>query len=412
MNFLPHCHQHRRQPRLRFVLRPLRLLSCENDNQIDAACNTHSEKETHRKLVTFAHFAMPAYTTEKACSTFTWLCCFVISIFISVHPLNNSIPADCLILDEAEPLQTLPDNGCPSRAFAVQVDGRNFTAYICYDTNSSQCSSLESDLRLDVNQTTPCWTDRDTDQQFYCFSSSDVMNGIRDAASSFAMIAFITTPMSVVFGILVLISFSSIFKPEIIRLSPQWLLTLRNNISSRITRYRPESQPLPSEDTMHALRLLQPPRSAASATSRRIRRLVETTKLSDQQVKQLDDEAWTCCICLGERAGDDGKLASVSRLYCGHATHSECLQSWLEKGRAVCPLCNTDVFLPDIKGSSSKSSSGSGFDDEGADSLHVEPTEGAPSSPGNSVRIDMSQHQPTVPAQPHHSWDQFDGPHR
>ena len=124
------------------------------------------------------------------------------------------------------------------------------------------------------------------------------------------------------------------------------------------------------------------------STRRRISTLIEKSTLSVTESKTLCNEGWTCCICLegGENTDD---VATITRLKCNHATHAECLRMWLEKGRAVCCLCNADVFSESTK---EPSVSSRGSIDVGAfGSLIVERTEHTPSSPGTSVVIDTGQ---------------------
>lgn len=51
----------------------------------------------------------------------------------------------------------------------------------------------------------------------------------------------------------------------------------------------------------------------------------------------------TCAICLEILENDD----DVRGLICGHVFHSECLDPWLTKRRACCPMCKRDYFFKD-----------------------------------------------------------------
>jgi hypothetical protein len=54
--------------------------------------------------------------------------------------------------------------------------------------------------------------------------------------------------------------------------------------------------------------------------------------------KSSSEEEPSCCICLCEY--EEGE--SLSRLPCGHAYHSECIESWCSN-HFRCPLCNIDL---------------------------------------------------------------------
>lgn len=139
--------------------------------------------------------------------------------------------------------------------------------------------------------------------------------------------------------------------------------------------------------------ILRPPIIASRRSARRrIAALIDRLKLSATEVNALCEDGWSCCICLEERDTEE-MFPSITRLKCNHATHSECLRLWLEKGRAVCCLCNADVFSDSAKehSFSSRGSITSGVDAGAFGSLIVERTEHAPSSPGTSVLIDVSQ---------------------
>jgi hypothetical protein len=48
-----------------------------------------------------------------------------------------------------------------------------------------------------------------------------------------------------------------------------------------------------------------------------------------------------CSICLGEFI-DNGSIRRTE--VCQHAFHSICLERWLRRYKARCPLCNLDLF--------------------------------------------------------------------
>lgn len=57
----------------------------------------------------------------------------------------------------------------------------------------------------------------------------------------------------------------------------------------------------------------------------------------------------TCAICL-EVLEDD---SIVRGLVCGHVFHAECLDPWLTKRRACCPMCKRDYYFKDENNNSS-----------------------------------------------------------
>jgi len=85
--------------------------------------------------------------------------------------------------------------------------------------------------------------------------------------------------------------------------------------------------------------------------------------------EETDDElhftSGTCAICLEILENDD----NVRGLICGHVFHSDCLDPWLTKRRACCPMCKRDYFFKDEhnnslsqQGNSSSSPNGDGND--------------------------------------------------
>lgn len=171
------------------------------------------------------------------------------------------------------------------------------------------------------------------------------------------------------------------------RCLPRFALAAIMNLNAMAARNQYGPHPHPSSEELSYTR--QPSRHSTATLRRRISTLIERTKLSEEQACALRDEGWSCCICLDERV-EDGNYLSVSRLHCNHAAHSECLQSWLEKGRTVCCLCGTDAFPDDMKEGVSTSSFTSGYDGGPLGSLEVERTEAALSSPATSVFIEQS----------------------
>jgi len=58
------------------------------------------------------------------------------------------------------------------------------------------------------------------------------------------------------------------------------------------------------------------------------------------------DGAATCPICLEEfTIPDEGmEIPDARKLSCGHIFHLHCIQIWMINGKAICPLCNTEIF--------------------------------------------------------------------
>lgn len=63
----------------------------------------------------------------------------------------------------------------------------------------------------------------------------------------------------------------------------------------------------------------------------------------DETKDELHFTSGTCAICL--EVLEDGD--NVRGLICGHVFHSDCLDPWLTKRRACCPMCKRDYFFKD-----------------------------------------------------------------
>ncbi|KAG7194679.1 uncharacterized protein KQ657_004356 [Scheffersomyces spartinae] len=68
----------------------------------------------------------------------------------------------------------------------------------------------------------------------------------------------------------------------------------------------------------------------------------ETTNESGNDIEMLElhFSSGSCAICLELYDDDD----EVRGLICGHVFHSDCLDPWLTKRRACCPMCKRDYF--------------------------------------------------------------------
>lgn len=64
------------------------------------------------------------------------------------------------------------------------------------------------------------------------------------------------------------------------------------------------------------------------------------TALRDGDPKQLHFDSGSCAICLDAFAGAD----TVRGLVCGHVFHADCVDPWLTKRRACCPICKRDYY--------------------------------------------------------------------
>lgn len=86
---------------------------------------------------------------------------------------------------------------------------------------------------------------------------------------------------------------------------------------------------------------------------------------SEETDDDLHFTSGTCAICLEVLENDD----NVRGLICGHVFHSDCLDPWLTKRRACCPMCKRDYFFKDEhnnslshQGEGSSTANGSGDD--------------------------------------------------
>lgn len=94
--------------------------------------------------------------------------------------------------------------------------------------------------------------------------------------------------------------------------------------------------PPPVPNTVHYRPPVHPPMTQPRRT---FADLVQESIISEEETDQLRMQSWLCCICL-EDVPSNSSSPPIARLNCGHATHAQCLRMWLEKGRAVCCLCN------------------------------------------------------------------------
>lgn len=155
-----------------------------------------------------------------------------------------------------------------------------------------------------------------------------------------------------------------------------------------------------TEEVPLSISVTHPP---LSAVQRRISLVVQATTLCDADARELYATGWTCCICLDDRPIPSHQLAPpIARLKCNHATHADCLRLWLEKGRAVCCLCNACVVPPQKHSSHTHTSSGSprssvsALDAIPGSSLVAERTEATQSSPSNSILGDLPLGDPPL----------------
>lgn len=95
---------------------------------------------------------------------------------------------------------------------------------------------------------------------------------------------------------------------------------------------------------------------------------------SDQNHKEIDlsnpfqaemhFDSGTCAICIDTFESED----PVRGLICGHVFHQECLDPWLTKRKACCPMCKRDYYMKNsVSGENEDATNG----DDGADNNSV-----------------------------------------
>lgn len=215
----------------------------------------------------------------------------------------------------------------------------------------------------------PCWFERET-RENVLFLSKDVQKTLEHALWFSSLVSRVLWIMATLFSICAIICAIRIYKSH--RVTRLWLKLTGVFRLGRDETSGPGASGSGSSPSYRAVHVpLQPTtritRPTTEGTSRKISALVSETEVSEAEVRLMIASGWSCCICLDSEPGS-GHLRSVSRLKCGHATHSECLQVWLQKGRAVCCLCNADVFPKPKHGRPSHVESASGSEAMSADS--------------------------------------------
>lgn len=360
---------------------------------------------------------MPDFSLRNLCWTIIWLSIFTIAVIIAVLPLHAFLPASCEITSEPfkdtdEEKQCVLKVNVNVTVNANETKKEFFTqALVEKDTSSKSTEYLEcndNDDNEDIEfpkkygkgEIAECWYSYNDEKDVRFFNES-TRDDLEYAVRFSDILSKAALAMSGLFGLCFVICLARMFNTELMRCCPRVVLRMWVNVSTFffrrgsprhrfMSRRRQNQSPNPSaNETIAEQSVSLPP---MTSSRRRISTLVENAKLSDEEVQALHSEGWSCCICLDVEP-DNGYFPPVSRLHCNHATHSECLRSWLEKGRAVCCLCNADVFPDETKEATASSggSTASGYDIGPLGSLEVERTEGAPSSPATSILVDQSQ---------------------
>ncbi|KAL7666801.1 RING-type domain-containing protein [[Candida] zeylanoides] len=119
----------------------------------------------------------------------------------------------------------------------------------------------------------------------------------------------------------------------------------------------------------------------------------------------------TCAICL-EVLEDD---SIVRGLVCGHVFHADCLDPWLTKRRACCPMCKRDYYFKDENNNSSNMSANAAdgtvadfdaitaptnaaIDGDGHDEVRVDAGRPASDNDVDSLDLETFRNDPTLRA--------------
>lgn len=319
---------------------------------------------------------MPDFTPRKIFWTAIALAIFIIAIVASVLPLHSFLPAQCEITSDPFDESGVPDeekcflkvkvevfpNGTDAKFSAsaiVEKDapGPETDYFFCEDKNTEDFLP-----KVENGRRATCWYFYGDKRDVRIFS--DARNDDLEYIVWFSeILSKIAIVMVAIFGLCTLICVGRMFDSELLRFCPHFVLRMCTRIEDFLMRRGPRHVDVrpPARRSQGAVSgsdgtVLDSSvqRPEVTSVTKRICSLVESTKIPEDEVRELSADGWSCCICC-DVGSEDGPFLAVSRLQCGHAMHSLCLRTWLERGRAVCCLCNANVF-PDLSGESATSS--------------------------------------------------------
>lgn len=233
-----------------------------------------------------------------------------------------------------------------------------------------------------------CWLSRSNDV-FIPINETDHRH-YENAARTFKRLRVAFVVFAIFFGLFFAYALIRMIVPSIFRRCLPSTSSVRSNGQSRSENVSPR-RPSSSFSTASPRQEIAFP---TSVYQQRITSLIERSLLSPEQVKNLAEQQWTCCICL-EQIEDGPSISPVARLQCNHAIHAECLKTWLGKGRAACCICNAEVFSEPFTdwNVSVAQNLPSVLDGRPTGSFAIEITEYTPSSPATSIVAQFSQAQ-------------------
>lgn len=347
---------------------------------------------------------MPHFSNKSVCWTALWIALLSLAGIVSLIPVNEFVSGECEITSTPFESQLGDDDTCFMKVnvtVSLQGSDKPFNAeaqieerwayrgvkyYRCKDGD-------ELNGKFEEGSKHECWVDQKVNTVHF-FTEETI------AAQWYAKIAKKGVEiMAGFFGVCAVICAIRIFRPNCeTTLWPRlarrlWRRSSGSSGQEGSTRTNSQLRSTvhtPYESTL-TTRIVRP---RLERSWERISELVDNSKVSDTEARQMVASGWSCCICLDSEP-EDGCLQAVTRLECHHATHSECLRSWLLKGRAVCCLCNADVFPKDENRRSLSGGSGSGSEARSANSEPAD-VEVMSSSQSTSARTERPESPPTA----------------
>lgn len=342
---------------------------------------------------------MPHFSTKTSCWAALWIALLILSVIVSLIPVNDFVLGECEITSTPFESQSGDDDTCLVKVnvtVSLQESDQPFNAeaqiekrWVYRSVKYYRCEDGdELNGKFKEGTKHECWVDQKVNTVHF-FSEGTV------TAHWYARIAKKGVKiMAGFFGLCAVVCAIRICRPNCeTTLWPRlarrlWRRSSSSSGQEDTTRTNSELRRTvhtPYEYTL-TTRIARP---RLERSWERISALVDNAKVSDTEARQMVASGWSCCICLDSEP-EDGCLQAVTRLECHHATHSECLRSWLLKGRAVCCLCNADVFPKDENRRSLSGDSDSGSEARSANS-EPEDVEGISSSRSTPARIERPE---------------------